>query len=563
MKTRPRISFGLYMVETKLDATITTPSALQPFSDVGNLKTDNVMIYPYITYEPDYWLLDGSYRFVHTNHALVRVGLMSAEMSDSNGLFATPPELHIDFSRLHNTDGIGLRFSLNTGDYASEIEVSYFQDTWLLFSRLFYPDSVEFSADETIEGFDRIVIRFIATNRPHRYLRVQGIDFGKLITFDADSIQSAEVVEELSMLSSEVRINTLSLTLYSEDEQFSILNPAGYYLALKERQPIAVYTHVNESISFIGQYFLSTWDNVTENVIRLECIDLLGIMDTTPCRGGMYQGETVGTVIEALLGGANIPYELDTQLQDIPLHGWIPAGTLRDALQQIAFAVGAYVDCSRAWSVKIYQARLASDALADSLIRQNHQGIERKIIMNPLVTQTVITSHNFIATQEEHELFKGILSPGRHQVIFTEPAHGISAVSAVIVESGANHCVLDVVTVGEVVVSGKRFIDFPQLHIVDTPGLSTSVKPKVIEVKEAYLVRPAIGDQVAQRVHQYYQQRYTQKFKLFAPQIQLGQVVDFDTLYGRKLRAGIEKMKLNLSGGFIADIEATGVDHVG
>jgi hypothetical protein len=45
------------------------------------------------------------------------------------------------------------------------------------------------------------------------------------------------------------------------------------------------------------------------------------------------------------------------------------------------------------------------------------------------------------------------------------------------------------------------------------------------------------------------------------PAVEVGDVVLVDTLYGRKLRGVIEKMSVDLSGGFVAKVELTGVDN--
>jgi hypothetical protein len=64
---------------------------------------------------------------------------------------------------------------------------------------------------------------------------------------------------------------------------------------------------------------------------------------------------------------------------------------------------------------------------------------------------------------------------------------------------------------------------------------------------------------VAQRIYDYYQQRYLQKVKLFAPLAQPGDVALIDTLYNQQIRGVIEKMSADLANGFTVQAEITGV----
>ena len=65
--------------------------------------------------------------------------------------------------------------------------------------------------------------------------------------------------------------------------------------------------------------------------------------------------------------------------------------------------------------------------------------------------------------------------------------------------------------------------------------------------------------EVAQRVYDYHTQRYLQKVKLYSPTVEVGQVVEVETLYGKKIRGVVEKMDIDLAFGFTANVEIVGV----
>jgi hypothetical protein len=101
-------------------------------------------------------------------------------------------------------------------------------------------------------------------------------------------------------------------------------------------------------------------------------------------------------------------------------------------------------------------------------------------------------------------------------------------------------------------------VDTKTLYKVETPGVSLVTQPNVLKVESAYLVNIDNLTEVAQRISDYYQQRYVQKVKLFAPSIEVGQVVEVETLYNRKIRGVVEKIDANLSG-FVVKAEIVGV----
>ena len=560
--TAPRVTFGLYDLTFKSDATLTTPSDLQAFSKVDDLRTDNVNARPYASYEPDFWLLDGEYKFLPADTAAVHVGVVSLDMSDADGDFSTPPVIEIEFGEAHDLPGLSLRFSPYTGDYADSITVDCYDDVGLLQSDNYTPDDTEFSTETAVDGVTQIIITFNSTNRPYRFLRVQGIDYGSLIVFEGADIQGATVVEEIDPLTAELRVNTLELQLYSEDAQFSLLNPAGDYAALAEHQPINLYEVINGVRVFMGQYFLDTWENTSDRQITMHCVDLIGLMDTIPDYGGLWTG--AGTPVQNLLtdimGAANIPYELDDALLDSPIIGWIPVGTLRETLQHIAFAIGATVDCSRAWAVRIYAMpwAVALDAVATLTAAQ--KGAEQMVSLKPAIAGVVMTAHTYEASMTAgiRGPVNGTLAAGTYEIIFDDPLHDLNVSNATITASGANYAILSVASELYVNLGGYLYEHGTQIVTVDNPEVASNIRP-ALRITDATLIHPDNVDDVSQRVFDYYQQRLVQKVRLYAPLIEVGQVVLVDTLYGGQICAVVEKMEIDLGRGMVAQVEMTGV----
>jgi hypothetical protein len=562
-KTSPRVTFGLFALDVKPDSIPSTPAVLQPFSKLADLVTDDATSLPYATYEPDFWLLDGGYKFLPPALATVHVGLMSAVMSDANGNFAVPPVLTIDFSAAHTSDGLTLHFSGYTGDWASAITIAYYDAaSSLIRSDNYNPTSADFSTGQGVTAFKRILITFSSTNRPYRYLRLSGIDYGQIVTFEGSQIKAATVVEEISLLSADARYNTLDLRLYSADGGFSIVNPTGYYAYLQERQAIAVYEQVDNQSVYMGQFYMDQWENKSETEIEFRCVDLLGVLDKITYNGGLWSGAGIAlpTLLAAILGPIHAPFDLDASLSGVSVIGWIPICSYRQALQQIAIAVGAYVDCGRSGAIKIYKTPIASASVASAAITKADKGMDQSISLRPQVTGVEVTAHNYVATSTSTQLYSGTLAAGTHEITFNAPMHDLSVSGATITDSGVNYAVLSVAVTGSVTLSGQTYTDTTQVYSLTNGALPATAKPNMLKITDATLVHLGNMAAVAQLVYDYYQQRYLQKVKLYAPTAYApGDVVLIDTLYNQQLRCTVEKMSADLAAGFMVQAEMTGV----
>jgi hypothetical protein len=245
----------------------------------------------------------------------------------------------------------------------------------------------------------------------------------------------------------------------------------------------------------------------------------------------------------------------------VEIKGWIPATNCRAALQQIAFAIGAYVTTSRTNIIEIYPFVLAADVTSFTAeITKSEKSLQgQSLTLKPLITGVSVTSHNYVANATVRTLYNATLATGQHTIKFTQPAHTLSITGGTITESGANYAIVDVASTGAVEITGRGYDDTAEIVTVETPGLSSSVRKKVLEVKDATLINPDNADDTAQRVYDYYQQRYLQKVKLFASLAKPGDPVLIDTLYNRQLAGIIEKMTTNLTGGFLNTTEIVGV----
>lgn len=554
MGTHAKISFGVIDVSAKADS---VPSAdnKQPFADITSLKEEDVSVLNIGTYEYNQWRLDGTFLPLPSNYTSFDWGLWSLSMSDASGVFSVPPVLTVSFSENHSSLGVTLHFDDKNNDYANPVNIKWYDGSENLISDMnFIPDRALYFCDNQVNDYKKLVITFHGTSKPYRYLKLFNITFGAIIVFGREDLISAKVLEEINPISSEISINTLNFRVYAKDDKFNILNPTGAFSVLQQKQPLKVYEIIDGTEKYIGTYYLDEWEGGSENTIEMSGIDLIGVMDQTNFRGGIYNNAPAGNIISEIMQSANAAYEMDAYFENIALSGWIPICTHREALHQVAFAIGAIVDCSRSNKVKIYRPSMS--IFGNIEYARKFQG--QKLSLKTFVSGVEVTAHNYAESNEGIELYNGILQAGIHTITFSEPAHALSITGGVILSAGANYALVEVSTAGNVLLTGKKYIDNKRIYGVYMEDLPAGQKTNVLTVEDATLVSSSNAQEAAQRVYDYYQLRYSSETQVILKDEEAGKLVTIETIYNSKIKGRIEKLDIDLTGGYIADAVIVG-----
>lgn len=563
MRTNTRVEFGLYDVTARGDSAPSCTTA-KPFCNLGrDLLLESVPSQnKYGTLESEQWLMDGSFSFFPEVPEQYFWGLWSTTQSDKIGVFADPPVLDITFTQDHSSSGLTLHFYSPTEDWASRIKIQWFsQDGGLISTALFYPDSVDYYCAKKVENYRRIRIHFLETNHPGRYLKLAGIDYGVYLHFSGHEIVEAHVLEECDPLSSEISINTLNVSLYNKEGRFSILNPEGYFDVLQHKQKFTVWEDVKQdarstgSVSYcMGTFYLSDWSNSGDTLADFSAVDAIGLLDGAPFDGGIYD-TTAAELAEAILTGYS--YTLDGSLAAERVQGYIAAGTRREALQQLAFAIGAVVDCSRGELIRIAPAPSKASGMI-TYDRKLQDG--SKVTLNPLITAVAVTAHRYLPGEATEELYRDTLDPGIYRVTFNAPAvvDSLTVTGAELTESGVNLCTLTVAKAGEVCVTGRKYTDSTVVLRRTAANLPPNAQDNELTVTDATLVGPSRAEAVAVRVLEHYAQRYEQNFSMVAGDEKLADRLIIQSFGGEMVRGVLTKLEFDLTGGFLADAKVIG-----
>ena len=473
------------------DALVTAPGAadhtdpaLLPFGGSGS---------PIATLEPFSWVLDGSRELLDGQP----LAYWSEAMSGPDGRFETPPEISIRFDSRYTSPGLLLTFDPATGDYCSHVTVEWYRGANLLKKKDFYPAGPEAFCAQTVEAWDGIVLRLRATGRPYRYAKLQKILFGVDRTFLRNELRGVRATQEVSIISDQVAVNTLHFTLDSKSD-------VDYMFQLK--QPMYAY----DGAILIGVFYIEDSRQRGKGLYDVSCKDAVGVLDDDPFPAGMYQAHPAKQLLEEILGGS-FPLELDAALIGAAVTGYLPPGSRRAALQQVAFALCAMVDTSGTEAVRVYRDREDMPRVYPAGRIYTGGSVEKAAI----VTAVQVTAHSYTA-------------------------------------SGGG---------GETVeVDGTVYTHSRETSAIANPNVTASDKANVIEVKEATLVHPGNVFGVVQHLYSYYAKRDRQSVRIVMDGERPGDHVAIATPWGTVVDGYIVSMRITLSGIAAADCEIVGTD---
>jgi hypothetical protein len=589
--TAPSISFGRNAILINDDiATVAVISGgTQSFSDITDLQKVVAAQNRFITYEQDFWLLDGSYKFVPSNPD---VGYMSTAMSDSGSTFAaTVPLVKFTFNAAYSTtNGLTIYFSEFSGDWCDSITVAFYNaSNSLIRTDNYTPTSAIFHTNQAVSNFKRVDISFNSSNKPYRYVRLGCVNFDNLITFTGTDIKSAKLIEQINVLSLELPMNSIEFTLHSDDVNFNIVDPVGFYATLRDGEPLEAYEIINNALTYLGRFYLDKWESISDNDASFHAYDIIHQLENIQYDGDIFHPtlsltthKKASVVISDLSTAGGFSYTLDSALNasSFDTHGWMPITDIRKDLQALCFAIGGYTTCSRSKSIQIRKAELASAlSVYDYTLTNADIGINPNVSLLPLVTGVEITSHDYSSGHAgttgnsdldyDNHLFAQDVALGAIKIVSDKPinlydftgAGTGDPTTALFTQIGhnCNYFSFNITTAGHLRLDGEMFVDGKKLKTQYTGGLPAGTIPNVIKITDATLVATYNVATVLSLVYDYYQQRYKQKIKLFASAVAVGDSMLVPTQAGQQFKGIIERMETDLANGFVSTVELVGV----
>ena len=571
------IIFGVYDVTAKDDA---TPSAntSQPFTDPDQVNNPvTVPQFNAATFEDDYFRLDGSFVLMPDDvSTLDNLGWWSEVQSDDTGVF-TPlvPVMTIDFVSPHESLGIVLTFDQSGKSFCTKFTISWYDGVTLLDTDVVIDnDKLTYVSETPVSGYDKVVIEFFETDEPYRYARLLSVDYGIQQEYDGDTIVEASVLEEVDPSLNLISINKLKFTVLNEDQKLNPLNPEGIFQFLQARQPIVAKSGLAiapNSFEYVdmGTFYLSDWGNVSGITATLEATDAIGVLDrTTYYSSPFWVDEPLANVLDHIITDASdFSYSIDASLLSEVVNGYIPVKSHREALQDLARAVGAVVNVNRLGVIEFTVVQYATsvwDVDFDTILGLPKPK-QQQLISSVDVEEI---EYNLQSSQTIHESTYDYT--GQQEIIINYdqvPAINISVavVGAAVVDTQANSATSSILKITgsgafTLTITGQPYEAVSKVFRTTLGTLPVGEIPQVATVDVNYLIaKQGLALVVGQTALDYYQRRILQRFEYFDnPALQAGDCILLSDMFGNTSKTVIESQDITFAPRLIGTLEVVG-----
>lgn len=353
------------------DATVTTSGKIG-FSDISKIPF-GVNPPALATCELNGWGLSHDYK-TRDNET---VAFWSSTQSGDDCIFSSIPTITLEFTEQYTTTGLTIHFAPLSFDFCRKLTVYWYQAGTIKEQEEFAPTSPIFVLNKTVEAFDKLVFEFIETNLPRKRCKIENIMVGVVRDFTTTELKSVKAIHEVDLISSTVPINVLDASIRSTDEVNYIF---------QRKQPV----EATDNGELIGVYYIEKGERTGRLDFDISCKDAIGLLDLVTYGGGLWLADTaLTTILNDVFGGA---YEFDIApvYSNSTLRGFIePNIKQREALQHIAFALGAVVDTSGTNKIRIFPPSFGTAEQIPE--KETYTG--GKVTTSDTVTEVTVTAY--------------------------------------------------------------------------------------------------------------------------------------------------------------------------
>lgn len=492
---------------------------------------------PYATLEPGAWKLDGTRKLLPEAPV---VGWWSRERSGEDGRFETPPGIILKFSVPYSATGLTFTFSPSTGQWCSEVYVAWFNGQTLLQEGIYHPNDGSWVLNQAVESFDQIQIELRATNHSGHFAKIQRIEVGRMMTFGREELTNVRLVNE---------VDPALCVLPADILNFEVIDRKDRTLLPQENQRVEL---VKDGSLKAVQYIVSS-TRESKNQYKIVCQSAIGLLEDTYL-GGIYENVPLDEFVQDVLG--HWPFEISSYFAGVTVTGYLPVCTQREAIQQLAFAIGAIVSTQNGEKIRF----LPVPGAITGKFRASDVFLGGSVKTSPRVAKVEVVSHRYSLSETEEILIQEEEISGEDVIVtFDSPHHSYSIVGGEITESGANW--VKITADGIVTVSGKAYLHSSITHTRRNPAAVAKEQSNFVAVSDVTLIHSGNVKQALDRLFNVYQLRQVTEQEVVVRGQSAGDHVASVTPWGSQTQGLISSMDSTLTqNGHTAVINIQGVE---
>ena len=507
----------------------------QPFTDMALVSTGAADTC-YATLEQFGWPLDGTRSLIPDS---LRTGFWSMETTDDDGNFAIPPVITLSFSKRYTATGITFSFSPGTEEWCSKIRITWYRGETLLAQTVAFPDAPHWSLEYSVENFDSISVELLSTNRPGHFAKVQCVEIGRTIWFGAGEIVKPQLTNEIDPALSVLAVDTMKVTIRDQHDR-RFLPQKNQQMELYQNDQLLAVQYIAESTRESKQQYI------------FSCQSAIGLLEDT-FLGGVYNADPLQNVLDDVLAGYD--FELSEAFKKETITGYLPVCTRREALQQIAFAIGAVVSTQR--SRKIHIDPQSTDI--SSVFQKSRIFPGAKLDTAPKIARIDVTAHGYVMSNEEETLLDGEDVKGENVLVtFGQPHHSYSIVGGTITGSGANW--VTITAAGSVTLSAMKYVHNATLRS-KRYSVTAAEQNNIQKIEDATLVHSGNVEAVLKRLGEISLLRQTLTQEVVVDGQMAGQRITSESPWGDMIQGYITSMdSVFTNSGHTASITVVGME---
>lgn len=311
--------------------------------------------------------------------------------------------------------------------------------------------------------------------------------------------------------------------------------------------PVRFYT--DNRIS--GIFYCDSVDRLGKETFKINCISAIGLMDQQRHAGGIYNGKRFAELVREIMG-ADYDYEIDSEVADLLVYGWLPYSTRRQNLHQLILAYGVNITKSDTGGMLFAFLKVTDpELIPNSRIFSGGQ-----VAYGEPASRVEIIEHGyyFLSSVGYEVLYDTKGDRCENTIItFDRPYYAESlkveeGSNLVINERGTNYAVVS----GSGVLMGQPYVHTMKRIIADNED---AVLEKIVSVEDATLVTVANSENVLARLSAYYFNVTTVKTGIVVNEERTGRRYTLENAFNELTHAFLAKMSSKVTSFVKAECE--------
>lgn len=513
----------------------------------------------FMTMEHNFSCLDGTLNEMPVSP---NVAIFTSVYSDENGDFDIIPAIEITFTENHSSIGFTLEFSEN---YPLACRISWYTLGGDLITRQRLEiTSLKAALFAPKENYGKVVIEFTKA-LPYRNIKINKIYYGIEYVWGEDTIVDASMVEEVSIISDNISINTLDFSIYDSTDDFNLGNSGGLHPYIQTGQVVDAYELVRGEKLYLGRKFINTFSS-ENGLIKFKCQSYLGLLDKIIYyKGDLYtNGIKAGLLIDDIMNLCGIDnYEVEPDVYNTIVYGTLSPESCRNCLKEILFATQATIDTSRIDGIRIYRRTQQITGKIGRDIKISTKVTKREYVSGVAVSYKSYIKDEVDPEAEPNEILNGIYPAGDNLITWDSPYDNIIASTGTIKEVGKYYCILTLTEEAEVTLTGETYTENESSITVNIANIEGG-RTKNIKSYSGKLLDSILAKNVATKILQYQSYQLALNIQYLASNENIKNftlIQNPDNKYADFV-AQFESITTNLTAGFVSTAKMVGFYNI-